>query len=232
MMTKKEWCRIFTVTAVVFTTTLVWMAKPCIAGGGKYTYKKGFTSQKIDREIKRRIQGRSYKKGAKISLDTLRYLQIRYIDFDGNVQEGEMIVNKKIARRTLKVFYQLYKLRYPIEKMKLVDEYGAEDEASMADNNTSAFNYRKVANSNKLSKHSLGLAIDINPRINPYITSYGIAPANSRAYKVREISKCKGKYKDYMIHRGDKVYKIFKKYGFSWGGDWKYSKDYQHFEAV
>ena len=221
MMTKREWCRIFTVTALVFTTTLVWMAQPCIAGGGKYTYKKGFTSQKIDQEIKKRIQGRSYKKGAKISLSSLRY-----------VQEGEMIVNKKIARRTLKAFYQLYKLRYPIEKMKLVDEYEAEDEASMADNNTSAFNYRKVANSNKLSKHSLGLAIDINPRINPYITSYGIAPANSRAYRVREISKCKGKYKDYMIHRGDKVYKIFKKYGFSWGGDWKHSKDYQHFEAV
>lgn len=126
MMTKRDWCRIFTVTAVVFTTTLIWMAEPCIAGGGKYTYKKGFTSQKIDQEIKKRIQGRSYKKGAKISLDTLRYLQVRYIDFDGNVQEGEMIVNKKIARRTLKVFYQLYKLRYPIEKMKLVDEYGAE----------------------------------------------------------------------------------------------------------
>lgn len=231
-MVKKQWCRIFAAGMVFFAASLVWMSKPCIAGGRVHTYKKGFTYEKINKKTAERIRGRSYKKGAKISMGSLRYLKIRYIDFDGNEQEGEMIVNRKIARRTLKVFYRLYKMGYPIEKMKLVDEYGADDEASMADNNTSAFNYRKVANSDKLSNHSMGLAIDINPRINPYITSHGIAPANSRAYKNRDVSRCKGKYKDYMIHRGDRVYNIFKKYGFSWGGDWKYSKDYQHFEAV
>ena len=62
-MTKREWCRIFTVTALVFTTTLVWMAKPCIAGGGKYTYKKGFTSQKIDQEIKKADSGQILQEG-------------------------------------------------------------------------------------------------------------------------------------------------------------------------
>ena len=114
--------------------------------------------------------------------------------------------------------------------MCLVDEYDADDEASMAANNTSAFNYRKIANSNKMSKHSQGLAIDINPQINPYITSYGIAPKNGKIYKNREVKSCQGKYRNYMIHHGDKVYRIFKKYGFRWGGDWKHSKDYQHFE--
>ncbi|MCM1244150.1 MAG: M15 family metallopeptidase [Roseburia sp.] len=218
--------------SVVFcATSVVFMAKPCIAKNRVRTYKKGFTYEKLDEETVARIKGKSYKKGAEISLDSLRYLRIRYVDFEGNTQDGEMIVNKKIARKTLKVFYELYKIKYPIAKMQLVDEYDADDEKSMADNNTSAFNYRKVANSNKLSNHSRGLAIDINPRINPYITSYGIAPANSKVYKVREVSKCRGKYRDYMIHRGDPVYKIFKKYGFSWGGDWKHSKDYQHFEA-
>ena len=110
------------------------------------------------------------------------------------------------------------------------DEYDADDEASMTANNTSSFNYRKVANSSKMSKHSQGLAIDINPRINPYITKYGIAPANSQVYRNRNVATCRGKYRDYMIHRGDEVYRIFKKNGFSWCGDWKYSKDYQHFE--
>lgn len=219
-------------SVVFFAASIVFMARPCTAKTKVRTYKKGFTYEKIDQETAERIKGRSYKKGAKISLDSLRYLHIRYVDFEGNTQDGEMIVNKKIARKTLKVFYELYKIKYPIEKMQLIDEYDADDEKSMADNNTSAFNYRKVANSNKLSNHSRGLAIDINPRINPYITSYGIAPANSKVYKVREVSKCRGKYRDYMIHKGDKVYKIFKKYGFSWGGDWIHSKDYQHFEAI
>lgn len=230
MKIKKEVTKYVVFASVMLVASVVISARPCLAGSKVHTYKKGFTYRKIDNEIASRMKGKSYKEGAKISMKELRYLQITYIDFDGNVQSGEMIVNKKIAKRTLKVFYQLYKIKYPIAKMKLVDEYDADDEASMADNNTSAFNYRKIANSEKLSNHSLGLAIDINPRINPYITSYGIAPANSKVYQNRDVSKCHGKYKDYMIHRGDKVYKIFKKYGFSWGGDWKHSKDYQHFE--
>ncbi len=73
-----------------------------------------------------------------------------------------MVVHKKIAKRTCKVFYELYRIKYPIAGMQLVDEYDADDEASMAANNTSSFNYRKVANSSKMSKHSQGLAIDIN----------------------------------------------------------------------
>lgn len=232
MMTEKRkrfCCVAFAATA--FAAAL-FVPRTCAAKSGVHTYKEGFTYQKLDSSLVKRIQGKSYKKNAKISIQSLRYLQIRYVDFDGQTRDGEMIVNKKIAKKTLKVFYQLYRIRYPIAKMRLIDEYDADDEASMADNNTSAFNYRKVANSNKLSNHSMGLAIDINPRINPYITSYGIAPANSKVYRVRDESKCRGKYKDYMIHKNDKVYKIFKRYGFSWGGDWKHSKDYQHFEAI
>lgn len=227
---KKRWCRVFAVGIAAFAATLICLPKTCVAGRVD-TYRDGFTSRRLDRHIKSRIYGKSYKKGAQIDMDTLRYLQIRYVDFDGNEQEGEMIVNKKIAHRTLKAFYQLYKIKYPIEKMRLVDEYDADDEKSMEDNNTSAFNYRKIPNSNKMSNHSLGMAIDINPRINPYITSYGISPKNSKVYTVRDQFKCKGRYRDYMIHKGDSVYRIFKKNGFSWGGDWKHAKDYQHFEA-
>lgn len=217
-------------TVLFFVASLVFMAKPCVGQTRVRTYKKGFTSQKIDGNIARRIQGKSYKKGAEISMGCLRYLKMMYVDFEGNLHQGEMIVNKKIARRTLKIFYRLYRMKYPIAKMQLVDEYDADDEKSMADNNTSAFNYRKVANTNRLSNHSMGLAIDINPRINPCVNANGIAPANSRVYRVRNVSKCRGKYRKYMICRNDKVYKLFKRYGFSWGGDWKHSKDYQHFE--
>lgn len=197
-----------------------------------YTYRRGFTYQNLDHRIIQRIEGKSYRADAAIPLRSLRYLRILHWDFEGITREGEMIVNHKIAVRTLKVFYCLYQIGYRIEKMRLVDEYGADDEASMADNNTSAFNYREIAHTKQLSNHSRGLAIDINPRMNPYITSYGISPANSADYQERDLAKCRGTYADCMIHRGDAVYNIFRKYGFSWGGDWEHAKDYQHFEAL
>lgn len=122
-------------------------------------------------------------------------------------------------------------MKYPIERMQLIDAYHADDLKSMAANNTSAFNYRPVAGTNKLSNHSYGLAIDINPRINPYINSHKkLTPTNGAVYQCRDPKKCKGKYARYMIQKNSKITKIFKKYGFSWGGDWVYSKDYQHFE--
>ncbi len=197
-----------------------------------YTFQKGFSSQTLDGEMIQRIWGKSYRPGAPVTLEELRYLRICHVDFEGNTREGEMIVHEKIAHNTLKIFYHLYEMKYPVEKMKLIDEYGGDDEKSMADNNTSAFNYRNIANTNQMSNHSRGLAIDINPRINPYITPHGIAPANSGDYVERDAAKCRGRYRDFMIHRGDEIYTLFRKYGFSWGGEWEHAKDYQHFEAV
>lgn len=194
-------------------------------------YKKGFTYQKLPARIKKKITGISFKKNSQIKYSDLRYIRVRYYNFSGKIQNGELIVNKKIAKKTVRIFYELYKIKYPIEQIKLVDEYGANDEKSMRANNTSAFNYRTVAGTNKLSKHAMGLAIDINPRINPYINRKGIlTPANGKVYQCRDRTRCKGKYARYMIKRNSKITKIFKKYGFTWGGDWKYSKDYQHFE--
>ena len=194
-------------------------------------YKKGFTYQKLPKYIRKKITGLSYHKNSNIKYRDLRYVKVKYYDFSGEVQSGELIVNKKIAKKTVKIFYELYKMQYPIERMKLVDEYGADDEKSMRANNTSAFNYRTVAGTNRLSKHALGLAIDINPRINPYINAKGVlAPKNGKAYRNRKLSKCRGEYAEYMIQKDSEITKIFKKYGFSWGGDWKYSKDYQHFQ--
>lgn len=194
-------------------------------------YKKGFSYQKLPAPIKKKIKGVSYRKNPNIKYKDLRYVQVRYYDFAGKVQDGELIVNKKIARKTVQIFYELYQIKYPIERMELVDEYGADDEKSMRANNTSAFNYRTVAGTSRLSKHALGLAIDINPRINPYINNKGVlTPANAKGYRQRNAKKCKEKYASYMIQPNSKITKIFKKYGFSWGGDWKYSKDYQHFQ--
>ena len=75
------------------------------------------------------------------------------------------MVNQKIADDVLEIMKELYENHYPIEKMHLIDEYGADDEASMSDNNTSAFNYRTIAGTNRLSKHGQGLTVDINQDI-------------------------------------------------------------------
>ena len=165
-------------------------------------------------------------------VETIESVSYTHLGFDGKVKEGELIVNKKIAKKTVKVFYALYQKRYRIERMRLIDDYGANDEKSMAANNTSAFNYRVISGTTKLSNHSYGMAIDINPRINPWVKGNKVSPANGKVYKQRKTSKCKGKYKRYMIHKNDTAYKIFKKYGFSWGGEWRSSKDYQHFDCL
>lgn len=194
-------------------------------------YKKGFTYRKLTPAIKKKITGVSYRKNPYITYNDLRYIRVLYYDFHGDIQSGELIVNKKIVKKVVKIFYQLYKMKYPIERIQLIDAYHADDLKSMAANNTSAFNYRPVAGTNRLSNHSYGLAIDINPRINPYINSHKkLTPTNGAVYQCRDPKKCKGKYARYMIQKNSKITKIFKKYGFSWGGDWVYSKDYQHFE--
>lgn len=195
------------------------------------TFKSGFTYQRLTPTIKRKITGSSFQKNPHISYKNLRYVKVRYYDFNNTPCTGELIVNKKIVKKVVKIFYELFKMKYPIQSIKLIDDYGADDLKSMAANNTSAFNYRTVAGTSRLSNHSYGLAIDINPRINPYINSKGVlTPKNGAVYKNRSIKKCTGKYAKYMIQKNSKITKLFKKYGFSWGGDWKYSKDYQHFE--
>ena len=124
------------------------------------------------------------------------------------------------------IFSKLHRARFPIEKIRLIDEYKGSDDASMADNNTSAFNHRPViGEKNVLSNHSYGLAIDINPLINPYISRTNtVAPPEGKKYVNREI-KVPG-----IITKDSVCFRIFKDYGWAWGGDWKTIKDYQHFE--
>lgn len=187
-----------------------------------------FCQKRIDEEVYRRIQGKSYKDGCTVPLSDLRYLQVLHYNAEGDVCRGELICHRSISDDLLDIFRKLYEAEYSIERMVLVDEYDADDEASMADNNTSAFNFRYVSGTRRLSKHSQGMAIDINPFYNPYVRRRGgktlVSPEGSDEYADRN------KEFPYKIGRNDLCYKLFKEYGFTWGGDWKNSKDYQHFE--
>jgi len=198
----------------------------CLSSLG--VHGQSFCQQEITDSIFARIKGKSYKENCTVPRSELRYLRVMHYNKEGEVLEGELICHQTIANDLLEIFQELYQARYPIERMVLIDEYDADDEASMQDNNTSAFNYRRVSGTRTLSKHARGLAIDINPRYNPYVRNRGgkrlVSPDNGVKYADRS------KDFPYKIVKGDLCYRLFKKYGFSWGGDWKNSKDYQHFE--
>lgn len=187
-----------------------------------------FKVENISHEIYKRIDGNSLKKDAKIDLNELRYVRVLYYSFDSKTHIGELIVNKQISSDICNIMYELYEAKYPIERMELIDNYKADDEASMAANNSSAFNYRTISGTTKLSNHSKGLAIDINPLYNPYVKTVDgkeiISPTQGALYADRTINL------PYLITKNDICYKIFKKYDFTWGGDWNSCKDYQHFE--
>lgn len=188
-----------------------------------------FSISEITDDIFSRIYGKSYPKDCTLDIEELRYLTVLHMGFDGQTHVGELIVNKKIASATLEIFEELYAIDYPIEKIRLIDEYNADDEASMEDNNSSAFNYRYIAETTVLSNHALGFAIDINTLYNPYVYtrkdgSLFLQPVNAGAY-VDRSDDC-----PYYIRKDDACYEIFTAHGFSWGGDWNTKKDYQHFE--
>ena len=192
-------------------------------------YQDGFYYEPISNEIFKRISGISYPVDCTVSLDELRYLVLQYIDFNGETQTGEMICNKSIAQDVVEIFYELYRNDYQIESVKLVDEFNGDDTASMLANNTSCFNYRVVEGTTRLSNHAKGLAIDLNPFYNPYITynkdgTTNISPEGSEAYADRAAAF------PYKIDESDLAYKLFREHGFSWGGNWNSVKDYQHFE--
>ena len=189
---------------------------------------KDFYITGITDEIFDRMKGKSFKDDCTVPREDLRYLHVLHKNIDGDVLEGEMVVNKYIAEDVLEILKELYEADYPIERMFLIDEYDADDEASMEDNNSSSFNFRLISHTNRVSKHGLGMAVDINTLYNPYTKVVDgeriIEPITGEPYLDRDASF------PYKIEKGDLCYKLFTEHGFVWGGDWPDRKDYQHFE--
>lgn len=200
------------------------------AGMDRITYRDGFYQETLSDTLIERITGSSYHENDDISLDQLRFLHVLYYDFNHEIKDGELICNELIADDLLEIFSTLYDNAYQIDKMQLIDVYDADDDLSCADDNTACFNYRVVAGSTTLSKHALGMAIDINPFYNPYVTypdgKERISPAGSEVYADRSNDN------PHMIQKGDLCYQLFIDHGFTWGGEWKSLKDYQHFQKV
>lgn len=150
----------------------------------------------------------------------LTLISVEYYSFDDRLHMGQLVVNKKAAKDIEEIFNFIKESKFPIDKVIPAVKFNWDDDASMNDNNTVAFNYRKVKGSKVLSAHSYGMAIDINPLQNPHIKGKVIQPDKGK-YNVNASG---------TIIRDSKLVKEFVKRGWQWGGRWKSSKDYQHFE--
>lgn len=199
----------------------------------RVTYKPDFYYEPLSENLIAYITGSSYPAdgSAQISLSELSYVHILHCNFDGDTSEGELICNNAIAQDLVEIFYELYLAEYRLEKVVLIDYYDADDTTSMVANNTSCFNYRNIDDTDKLSRHAFGLAIDVNPFYNPYIrfTKDGgqiVSPESSEAYVDRTQNF------PYKIDADDLCCRLFLEHGFTWGGNWNSSKDYQHFQKI
>jgi hypothetical protein len=186
-----------------------------------------FTSEHVplDETMQKMMTGSSWKDGCPVPFSGLALVKIKYWGFDNAAHDGQLVVAADVAGEIVDIFKELYAEKFPIEQMRLIDEYGADDDRSMEANNTSAFNCRPMTGKSKgFSKHSYGRAIDINPKTNPYVAKKLVSPKSGEAYLDRTKSYQGG------IVAGGACEKAFAKRGWTWGGSWKSHKDYQHFE--
>lgn len=156
----------------------------------------------------------------------LALLAVPHWDLSGASAVGELVVARELAEAVLDVFARLYRARFPIARMQRIDVFGGDDEASMAANNCSAFNFRTVAGTDRLSNHALGRAIDINPVQNPWVRGDVVLPPAGRAHLDRSADV------PGLIRRPGPVTDAFDAIGWEWGGDWTGTSDFHHFHLA
>ncbi len=176
--------------------------------------------------LKERMTGKSWHKGCPVPLRRLRLIEVSYHGFDKERHMGRLVAHKDAVAALVGAFRSMYRHGFKIRKMWLVDRYDGNDRRSMRADNTSAFNCRKVAGTDRWSEHAYGRAIDINPVENPYVASDGsVSPRKGAEYADRSPRR-KG-----MIASGGATVRAFERAGWGWGGYWSSAKDYQHFSA-
>ena len=184
------------------------------------------SSEPIRGQVRERIVGSSWHRGCPVGIERLRLLRLDHVGFDGDVHRGRLVVHARHDEEIIAVFRRLYELEFPIRRMQLIDRYGADDHRSMNADNTSAFNCRVVAGTDRWSMHAYGKAIDINPVENPYVSGSHVSPPAGEPFADRSRD-ARG-----MVHAGDDVVEAFARADWEWGGSWRGStKDYQHFSS-
>ena len=173
----------------------------------------------------KKMDGVTWHKGCPVPLTDLRQLTVAYYNFSHQTSPGVLYVNKDVAEDLKTIFEKLYNAKFEIERMEPVENFKGSDDASMAANNTSAFNCRDVTGvPGKFSNHSWGRAVDINPLTNPYVKRATVLPPAGRQYLDRHAAH------PGSILENSQIVKEFESRGWTWGGHWSDRKDYQHFE--
>lgn len=167
--------------------------------------------------------GVTWRPGCPVPPTDLRLVTMTYATFDGRAATGEIVLNAQVVDDVVAVFAELYAAHFPIHKMVTMEVYGGVDGAAGKDNNSSGFNCRLVRGTDHWSQHAYGLAVDINPRENPYLVGGEIRPPDGAAYLDR------ADVRPGMIVEGDVVFDAFTARGFEWGGSFVTTPDYQHF---
>jgi hypothetical protein len=186
-----------------------------------------FSSRRLGPALRRRLTGSSWHRGCPVPLSGLRHLHVGYWGFDRHPHVGEMVVSTASVAPVKRAFRTLFAVRFPIRRMRLVDDYGASDYASIEADNTSAFNCRDVTGGSGWSEHAYGRAIDINPIENPYVYPGGTTTHRASRSYVNRSHHRRG-----MAFPGGVLVRAFTRVGWGWGGVWPRPTDYQHFSST
>jgi D-alanyl-D-alanine carboxypeptidase-like protein len=168
----------------------------------------------------------TWRGGCPVHALELRLVRLSYWGFDNRAHPGRLVVHRRVTADVVKIFRRLYAARFPIRRMVPVSRYRGSDEASMAADNTSGFNCRYVSGTSRWSMHAYGLAIDVNPVENPYVSGSRIRPPAGRRYVDRS------RRRPGMAADGGVLVQAFSSVGWKWGGHWRGSLDYQHFSTT
>lgn len=168
--------------------------------------------------------GPSWRPGCPVPVEDLRRIDMPHWNDAGDVVTGALVVHADHVDDVILVFDRLFEAAFPIHAMAPVTDFDADDDASMAANNTSAFNCREISGRPGVwSQHSYGGAIDINPLVNPWVRGSQVDPPAGADFVNRD-QEVTG-----LVRAGDVVTEAFSEIGWGWGGDWSSTKDYQHF---
>jgi D-alanyl-D-alanine carboxypeptidase len=168
----------------------------------------------------------SYRAGCPVAPAQLRLVRLSYWGFDGRPHAGRLVVSRRVTGDVVTVFRRLYAARFQIRRMVPISAYRGSDDASMAADNTSAFNCRRAVGSatGGWSMHAYGEAVDVNPVENPYVLGRRVLPPTGRRFLDR-ARRLRG-----MAVEGGVLVKAFAAAGWRWGGRWG-APDYQHFST-
>ncbi|WP_395825686.1 M15 family metallopeptidase [Collimonas sp.] len=202
---------------------------PLLFGATTFASAQSSVAPGLDSQQCKAVSQRVLQPGAPVNCQQLQVVRFRYVDFDGKRHDdGEIMVMAAVAPQVQAIFQELFKRRFPLARARLMEHYQGNDEASMADNNTSAFNDRPITGGKAISLHAYGLAIDLNPLQNPYV----LPDAQGRPTYSPAAGKAFGQRTAQRQGSSEQVVEIFARHGFViWGGDWKKPIDYQHFQV-